>query len=196
MKLATLINPWGRAAQLEGVLAGYQMKLAEERMTSSRLQQELLKTARQLELARHELATEQRRVISAVERARQDAAAEVVKLRERLEVLEAVVKAPVAVEFADAEPAWLPDYEDGWRHFLTSTEAGAALMRQANWAEQGCNRRAIGASGAAEGAIGEARGWHRATQYFFHTLSAKLRPQQQQDTQAPEADALRERLAS
>lgn len=115
----------------------------------------------------------------------------------RLEKQLEAMRPPVAVEYLDAEPEWTVEHAQAWNHFLTTTEAGLALRRLANWSEQGANRQVLGASTAdAVRAVGEARGWHKATVYFFHSLSAKGRPQQSPDEQASDADALRERLAS
>jgi hypothetical protein len=66
--------------------------------------------------------------------------------------------------------------------------------------EQECNRSAIRRTDKDENAFannaGYARGWSEATNYFFVTLSADVRPQQDDDTNAGDGAArLRERLA-
>lgn len=101
------------------------------------------------------------------------------------------------VEYAEDEPQMAPELREAWRHFLSTHEAGKALQRQANWHEQQTNRAAVHRTSGVEQNVGYARGWHDCTAYFFKTLSAKVQPQSDPDTQPPnDAAALRERMAS
>lgn len=95
------------------------------------------------------------------------------------------------------EPKWTPDDGDTWRHFLATNGAGQKLQSLANYHEQACNRNAILRKEGAENNTGFARGWHMATAYFFKTLSAEVRPEQDpNDTQQGDsASQLRERVA-
>lgn len=109
------------------------------------------------------------------------------------------VQEPFHVVYGDA-PKWRREDADFWRAFLAS-EPGCALQAQANFHEQAANRAAVmrtdGDANAFANNTGFARGWHEATRYFFHTLSADIRPEQDDATEpGDEAGRLRERLAS
>lgn len=100
-------------------------------------------------------------------------------------------------EYAEDEPEMPAELREAWRHFLKTNEAGKVLERLANWQEQQTNRAAVHRTSGVEQNVGYARGWHDCTVYFFKTLSAKVQPQSDPDTQTPnDAASLRERMAS
>ena len=111
--------------------------------------------------------------------------------------VEEAAKSQFYTEHADDAPVWAEDMAEAWRRFLAGHESGKQLQRLANYHEQQTNRAAVFRLTSTDGSAGYARGWHDCTGYFFKTLSADVRPQQDTDTQAPDdAGALRERLAS
>lgn len=95
------------------------------------------------------------------------------------------------------DPKWTADDSETWAHFLATNGVGQKLQALANYHEQATNRSVILRLEGAENNTGFARGWHMATAYFFKTLSAEVRPQQDQnDTQqGDDASRLRERVA-
>jgi len=105
----------------------------------------------------------------------------------------------MSLPFATIETAEPPAWEDtdavALRNFL-KTPAGEKLRAIAMHAEQACNRQAVLGGPPFEQRAGYAQGWHRATAYFFDTLTADVRPKQDDDTEeGAEASPLRERLA-
>lgn len=98
------------------------------------------------------------------------------------------------------KPDWRQEDVDHWRAWL-GTVPGQALLAQANFHEQACNRASALRTGADEKSFannaGFARGWHEATRFFFHILTADIQPKSDDATDdGDEASRLRERLAS
>jgi hypothetical protein len=119
---------------------------------------------------------------------------ELIRTRKALAACREAMQPFAPVGCGDA-PEWSTADAEGWRRFLSS-EPGRKLQALANWQEQAANRTAILQKHQLENAAGFARGWHTATSFFFKSLSANVRPEQ--DTakqQGDEANPLLERLA-
>lgn len=100
---------------------------------------------------------------------------------------------PFPVVDGDKLPAWTDHEAQAWAGFL-KTHTGQLLQQQANFYEQAANRGAILRTEGAENNTGFARGWHKATAYFFQGLSAPVPPQEDTDEHSSTGVAgLRER---
>lgn len=174
-----------RASMAEGAL-NFAYKQAREQMGKG--QEELTEARKANEEAQAKLGR--------ISKQLQDSRETVAILQDELLAAKLQERPPFETEFADEAPQLSHELRDIWRHFLATNEAGKVLQRMANFYEQAQNRSAVLRTEGAERNAGFAHGWHAATMFFFRTLSADVRPQQDTDTQASGADALRERLAS
>lgn len=105
--------------------------------------------------------------------------------------------APFPIVDAPAAPDWSESDREALSQFLR-TAAGEKIRALANWHEQATNRSAVLRGNGFEHNCGFASGWHHASRFFLHTLSAPQTRDPQGDDAEPATDAerLRERLAS
>jgi hypothetical protein len=92
-------------------------------------------------------------------------------------------------------PKWQRHHAAGLRTFL-ATDAGLALIDQANYAEQAYNRTAVKDSRAGDYMRGKAAGFSEACEMLLKVLTADVPPEEDEPEQQGEASRLRERLAS
>jgi predicted O-linked N-acetylglucosamine transferase (SPINDLY family) len=172
------------ATWLKGLFAGESRACpvcAVLRADVARAEQRMIEAAKDLQLA-ETLAKEYRQMVDALHD-------EIHALRRPFET----------VRWGDTEPAWTAEDRAAWVALMNS-EVGRKVIQAATFFEQQCNRSAIRRTDKDENSFannaGYARGWSEATHYFFVTLSADVRPQQDEDTTSGEgAAAARERWA-